>query len=187
MISVRQLAAALYGVWLLLKLDPRAWDYFEKTPIGFARSFLPALLLSRLHIIHSVIVYDPAHAKLALGPYLVVQVLSDVMSWVAFPFAMLYVCRLLNRGPYFLSYMVPYNWFQLPVNLVIQPVAILADMNVIPGQAAGFTDMFMLTLFFAFTAFIARIGLRISLMTAIGIVMLDFLLTLIINQVIARI
>ncbi len=187
MISIRQLAAALYGVWLLLKFDARALDFFEKTPAGFARSFLPALILSPLHIVHTIMVYDPSRAGLALGPYVVVQVLSDVMSWVAFPFAMLYVSQLLNRGSYFLTYMVPYNWFQLPVNLVILPMAILADIGVISGRAAGFIDMLMLTLFFTFGTFIARIGLRIGLPTAVGLVVLDFLLTLIINQMIARI
>ncbi|TAL02128.1 MAG: hypothetical protein EPO08_07925 [Rhodospirillaceae bacterium] len=187
MITLEQLAAALYGVWLLLKLDVRALDYFEKTPGGFARSFLPAAVLLPLDVVHSILVYDPTQTKLALGPYLVVQVLAYVISCVAFPFVMLYVTQLLNRAPRFLTYMVPYNWFQLPVNIVLLSMDLLVDVGWISSQLFGFIYLFTLTVYFAFGTFVARIGLVIGIMSAMGIVILDFLLGLITNQLITRI
>ncbi len=182
-----QLLAALYGVWLLLKLDARAFDFFEKTPAGFARSFLPAIVVTPLHLLHEVLVFDAAHSKLAFVPYMVVQLLSDVLAWTAFPFAMIYVTRLLARETRYFWYMVPYNWFQLPLGLVLFPIVILADLGFAPAQAAGFVNLLVLTLSFTFGSFMARVGLQLGLGSAIGIVIVDLMLTLFTNQMIARI
>ena len=187
MITLEQLAAALYGVWLLLKLDPSALEYFEKTPGGFARSFLPAIVLAPLYIVHSILVYEPGHTKLALGPYLVVQILSQVIDAVAFPFVMLYVTQLLHRAPRFLTYIIPYNWFQLAVGAVMVAILLLSDTGAISSLLAEYIYLFILIVYFTFGAFIARIGLSIGLMTSIGIVILDYLLSLLTGQLIARI
>ena len=48
MITIGQLASALYGTWLILKFDPRGLTYFEKTAGGFARSFIVAAILARI-------------------------------------------------------------------------------------------------------------------------------------------
>jgi len=187
MMTVEQLAAALYGVWLLLKLDVRALDYFEKTPGGFARSFLPAVVLAPLYLLHSVLIYTPSEAKLALGPYLVVQILSQVIDAAAFPFVMLYVTQMLHRAPRFLTYIVPYNWFQLPVGIVLIVLFFLSDVGAISPQLAEYIYLFTLVVYFAFGVFIARVGLVIGLMTSVGVAMLDYLLSLITSQLIARI
>ena len=187
MITLSQLASALYGVWLLLKLDPRGFDYFEKTPGGFARSFLVAAVLSPLYFAHAVLTYHGHKTKLAFMPYLVVQTLSDVLSWVAFPFAMLYVTELLSRQGRYLTYMVGYNWFQLAVGCALLPIAVLADLGFLSMKFAGFLNLLALVVFFTFGAFIARIGLQLGVGTAVGIVVIDLMLSLAINQAIGRI
>jgi hypothetical protein len=182
-----QLLAALYGVWLLLKLDPRALEFFEKTPGGFARSFLPAVLLVPLHLTHEILTYDPAQTKLAMAPYLVVQLLSDVLSWTVYPFVMIYVARSFTLEARYFSYMVPYNWFQLPLGLMLFPIAIMADLGMAPMAMVSFINLLAVMVFFTFGSFIARIGLQIGVMTSIGLVILDLLLTVITNQLVGRI
>jgi hypothetical protein len=187
MISTGQLAAALYGVWLLLKLDPRCLGFFDKTPGGFARSFLPALILAPLHFIDAALAFSKADTSLAFAPYMVVQFIAYVLSWVTFPFVMIYVSRLLNREARFLTYMVPYNWLQLLVGGALLPVTLLMDLNILPVEAAGFLQLLALLAFFTFGAFIARIGLYVTLSTAVGVVVLDFMLSLLLNQIVQRI
>jgi len=187
MISAGQLAGAFYGIRLLLKLDPRALDFFEKTPRGFAWSFLPAAVLMPLHLTHVILLYHPKAGALGFAPYVVVQFLSYVMSWVAFPFVMIYIARLLGRDSRYFWHMVPYNWFQLVTGLVMLPLSILADLGAIPRDMAGFFALVAVTLFFTFASFIARAGLQIGMLTAIGIVILDLVLTLLTNQLISRI
>ena len=187
MILREQLIAALYGVWLLLRLDPRAFEFFEKSLGGFARSFLPAIVLFPLHLTHEALIYQPGPGKLAFAPYLVVQTLSYVVSCTAFPFVMIYVSRLQAREARYFWYIVPYNWFQLPLGLLFIPFAVLTDLGVVSVQLAAFTNLFALTLFFTFGSFIARRGLQVEVMTSIGIVILDFLLTVLIDNLVSRI
>jgi hypothetical protein len=186
-ITLAQLASALYGVWLLIRLDPRAFAYFDATPGGFARSFLVAGGLAPLHMAHSVLIYTPAKAHLAFMPYVVVQLLAYVLSWVAFPFAMLYVTELLNRRERYLWHIVAYNWFQLAAGLVLLPIALIADLHLVPGRLAAFLNLTALALFFTYASFIARGGLNVGLGSALGVVVLDLLLNLIVNQLVSRI
>jgi hypothetical protein len=187
MISTGQLAAALYGVWLLLKLDARCLAFFDKTPGGFARSFLPALILAPLHFIDAGLAYNKTETSLGFAPYMIVQFIAYVLSWVTFPFVMIYVARLLGREARYLAYMVPYNWFQLLVGGVLLPVMLLTDLNLLPVDAAGFLQLIALLMFFTFGTFIARVGLYVGLTAAIGVVVLDFTLSLLLNQIVARI
>ena len=187
MISIAQFASALYGTWLLIRLDPRGLTYFEKTPGGFARSFLSGALLLPLQAAHLVLSYHNHRTKLAPVPYTVVESLAYVLSLVTFPFAMLYVTELLNRRERYLWYLVAYNWFQLAVGLVFLPLAILADLRLVTAKAAGFLSLFAIGVFFTYSSFIARNGLQIGLGTAVGVVLLDFVINQLIIQIVARI
>ncbi len=187
MITVSQLAAALYGVWLLIKLDPRAFAFFEKTPEGFARSFLPAAILMPLQLTHEILIYNPVKAHLHFAPYVVVQLLSSILSWVAFPFAMLYVSELLNRRPRYFWHIISYNWFQLAAGLLFLPIAILADLHMIAARPAAFLNLLALCVFFTFATFIARGGLQIGFAGAIGVVVVDLMLSQVIQVLVSKI
>jgi hypothetical protein len=116
-----------------------------------------------------------------------VETLSYVLSWVLFPFAMLYVSDFLQRSPRYFWHMVPYNWFQLAAGLLLLPVAILADLGALPMQLAAFLNLLALSVFFTYAAFIARFGLQVGIGTGIALVVLDLLLNLLSQQLIAKI
>jgi hypothetical protein len=187
MITIQQLASALYGTWLLVKLDSRAFAYFERTPAGFARSFLAALALAPLQLGHDVLAYSNETTRLGFGPYVLVRTLAYVIGWVLFPFIMLYMTRLLGREIRYLTYMVPYNWFQLAFGAVLGPIPLMADSGVLSPSAADTISYLLLPVFLVYGTFIARLGLAIGIGTAIGVVLLDFLVSLITGQVIAQI
>ena len=187
MIPAGQLAAALYGVWLLLKLDVRALGFFDATPQGFLRSFVPALILAPLHFTDAVLAYNHERIALTFVPYLVVQFIAYVLSWVTFPFVMIYVSRLLGREARYLTYMVPYNWFQLLVGGATLLIMLLSDVGALPAEGAGFVQLMIMALFFTFGAFIARVGLSVGISTAIGIVVLDLMSSLLLYQIVDRI
>jgi hypothetical protein len=187
MISVRQLAGALYGVWLLYKFDARAWTYFEKTPSGFWASFIVAGILAPLHFTHKLLQYGTLESDLALVPYMVVQVLAYVVSWTLFPFAMLYIARLLDRSPRYLWHVVPYNWMQLPLALPLFTIQVLTDLQFLPPEVLGFLSPIILVAYLVYATFIAGIGLQVTTGTALSLVVLDYLLGLIADQLIGRI
>lgn len=187
MISTWQLAAALTGLWLILKLDPAGLAFFERTPAGFWRSYVAALILAPLNLLHVVLDFPRADETLTLTPYLIVQALSYVLSWTAYPFAMLYVLRLLDREERFLAYLVPYNWFQLAVGLVVFPISLLFDVGLLSPPGAAFLQLLTLGLFMSYATFLARLALNIALSSAFALVVFDILLNLFINQMVERI
>ena len=156
MITVNQLAAALYGIWLVLKLDPRGFAYFEKTPGGFGRSFLAAAVIAPMQLAHMLLIYGQSRPKLAFVPFMVVQILAFVLSWVSYPFVMLYVTALLNRQGRYFWQMVPYNWLQLAIDIPLVTLALLADVHVIPARAFLVVTWFTLVLSFSMFIFLAR-------------------------------
>jgi hypothetical protein len=186
MLSARQLAGALYGLWLLMRFELRAWDFFDKSARGFWTSFAVALVISPLQLAHVALTYNVDKASLDFLPYMIVQSLAIVMGWVLFPFVMLYVARLLNRGPRYLWHMVPYNWIQL-LGVPLSIVVLFCDLQLLPESALNVASSFTLVAFVVYGTFIAGIGLQIPTGTALSLVVLDFVVSQIAQQLISRI
>ncbi len=187
MISARQLAGALYGVGLLYRFDDRAWEFFEKSPKGFWSAYILALLLAPLQVGHTLLQYDATKQNLTFIPYVIVQTLSYIMTWTLFPFAMTYIAHLLNRTPRYLSYMVPYLWMQLPMGLVLYSIQVLTDVHVLPLIVLEVASPAVLIAFTVYGTFVAGLGLQIATGTAFGLVVLDYVLGLIVDNLITRI
>ncbi|MBM3513657.1 MAG: hypothetical protein FJX59_08075 [Alphaproteobacteria bacterium] len=184
MMSARQLASALYGVWLLLRWDAGGFNYIDRTFGGFWRSYLVAIALGPVYFAHSIVAFQPSKTGPAFGLYMATESIAYVMSWTVFPFVMITVARSLDRDSRYFEYMVAYNWFQLAVGLVALPITILTDMQLIVPESGAFLNLVVLAAFFAYGTFIARTALDITAVTAVGVVFLDFILSLIVRQVV---
>ena len=186
MTSARQLANALYGVWLFYRFDNRAWDFFDKSAQGFWGAYIVALVLAPLELAHSILQYNDKQS-LTFVPYVVVQVLSYIVTWTLFPFVTLYIARLLHRTPRYFSYMVPYIWMQLPIGLPLFSAQLLTDLHLLPDDVMSFVSPAVLIAFAVYGTYVAGIGLQIATGTAFGLVVLDYVLGLIADNLISRI
>ena len=184
--SPRELANALYGLGLLLRFDGRAWQFFDKSPRGFWMSFTVAAVVAPFHFAHVALTYS---AETGLGPvaYAIVEALSYVLTWTLFPFAMLYLSRLVGRETFYFWHMVPYNWFQLPVAVPLFAMALLSDLSLIPVEAFQAVNLLAMFVMAIFTTFIAAVGLRIPVGTAMSLMVLDFTLSFLASALIAKI
>ena len=183
----RDLAGALHGLGLLLRFDGRSWEFFDKTPGGFLASFLPALIVAPFHFTHIALAYEQTPE--GLGPIAsgIVQVLTYILTWTLFPFAMMYVSRILARSGHYFWHMVPYNWFQLPVAFLLALVALGSDLGAISLDAYRLASLIAMVVVAVYTTFIGAVGLRIPIGTALSLVVLDFALTFLAGALIARI
>ncbi len=185
--TAAQLAAALTGLRLLLRLDARGLELFEKTSGGFARSFVVAAILLPLHALHWVLSFDATKESLDFLPYLIVKAITYVLLWVLFPFVMLYVTDLLERRPRYYWHIVAYNWLQLPLGLLMMPIAFMADGHLLPQSVLGLLNLGALAAFFFYATFLARWGLMLAPAMAFGIVVLDFVLGEVVNGLVGKI
>ncbi|MBL8642941.1 MAG: hypothetical protein JNK21_03330 [Rhodospirillaceae bacterium] len=187
MIDAARLAQVIHGLRLILRVEPGGLSFFEKTYGGFVRSFLPALLLAPLHFVHSALTYSAMEAKPDTVSYAVVEVLAYVLTWTLFPFAMIYITRILGQPQRYFDYIVPYNWLQLLVGLVVLPLTLLVDLKMLSTDGAAFFNFVILGLFLTYGTFLARTALNVATSTAFGIVILDILLNLLSNEIIDKI
>ena len=192
--SAQQLAGALTGLGKLYKFDHSAWDHFDKTAKGFWQSFIVALLLAPLSLAHRLLQFGTEAQNtsadapnLGFVPFAIVEVLSYIITWVLFPFAMLYLARLLNRTPRYFAYMVPYLWMQLPIGLLLFSVQVLTDLQILPAEVFEIVNMLVFIAFAVYGSYVAAIGLQVGTGTALGLVVLDYVLGLLAAQLIAQI
>lgn len=187
MISARDFARGLYGVGLLYKFDARAWDFFEKSPQGFWGAYIVAVILSPLQLAHALLTFDPAKETMGRAVFTVVELLSYVILWTLFPFVMMYISGLLGRSKRYFWYMVPYIWMQLPIGLVLYSVQLLGDFAILPLGVVGIVNPLVLVTFAVYGTYVAGLGMQITTGTAVGLVVLDYVLGLIAQQLIAQI
>ena len=184
MIDAARLAQAIHGLRLLLRLEPGCLSFFEQNYNGFVRSFFPALVLAPFHFAHIALAYQTKPEKTALVAYVIIETLSYVLSWVLFPFVMVYIVRSLGRTQQYFTYLVAYNWFQLIVGGVILPLTLMLDINLISSDGAGVLNLVVVGLFLFYGTFLARTALDVAMSTAFGIVLLDILLNLLTSEII---
>lgn len=187
MIDAARLAQVLHGLRLILRLEPGGFSFFERTYAGFVRSFFPAVVLAPLHFMHSALVYGAMETKPDALSYAIIEGLSYVLTWTLFPFVMIYITRVLGRSERFFTYIVPYNWLQLLVGLVVLPLTLLVDLKLLSVDGAAFFNFVILGLFLTYGTFLARSALAVVTSTAFGIVVLDILLNLLSTQIIDKI
>ncbi|MGB1875682.1 MAG: hypothetical protein ACPHGY_01985 [Rhodospirillaceae bacterium] len=186
MIDAKEVAGALYGLWRLVRWDEKALGFFNATEDGFWRSFMAAVFVAPLQATYQVSVYltmdePPSACRMAA-----IESIEYVILWTLYPLVMFYIVKLLDRETEFFGYAVAYNWFQLGVGFVAMPVVILSQLQVLPLAISGFFDSMIFVAYVTYAAFIARAGLKVSIGTGIGIVVIDILLTLMVGQVTLR-
>lgn len=186
MIDARETAGALYGVWRIARCDENAFSFFNASEEGFWRSFTAAAFLAPLQAVYQITVYTGMNEPPNAFRMMLVESLKYVILWVLYPLTLFYVARLLDREAAFLKYIVAYNWFQMGIGFVIMPWIILTGFGLLPVSVADFIGTMSFVAYTFFAAFIARAGLKLAVGTAIGIVLLDILLTLTVGQVTFR-
>ncbi len=187
MIDATRFAQVLQGLRLLLTLEPGGLSYFEKTYSGFVRSFFPALVLAPFQAIHVAALYRAATPTPDLTVTIIVEVLAYIVSWTLFPFVMLYVARALGKDRAYFTYMVPYNWLQLMMGLIIWPLTLLVDARILGSEGAEFFNFVLLGMLLFYGTYLARTALEIATSLAFGIVAMDIVLSLISNDLIDKI
>lgn len=177
MISFREIVYSIYGAWRLARFDRAGMDYFDTSEQGFWRSFSAAALVAPIHILLLMLL-----GKLGdVGPdalrFTVVEIIAYVLSWTAWPLAVFYLARALDRGQSYFRYVVAYNWAQVVGATAMLVVSVLARGLLPQGMAALASVTIWLAILF-YEGFIARTALDVPSSTAAGMVMANVVLGL---------
>lgn len=180
--------AALYGLFRVLFFDASGLGYFEDTLAGFWRAFRLVIVAVPLQMLFVVLVVpqmllsgqvegstlDVSQTIFGLS---LVQGMALVIGWSAYPLVMLSVVDWIGGAGHYYRYMVAYNWLQLGFTVVQVGIALLTAVGVVQLETAELLLLGVFITSFSYALFIARAVLRLHWTNALGIVILDFLLT----------
>ncbi|WP_033070088.1 hypothetical protein [Thalassospira australica] len=176
-----QTLRALYGTWRLARADAQGLEFFDFSINGFWRSFLaavivfPAFAFLRWHDLFDAPDDFPAMR------YMVVEVISYVIKWVAFPLIMFHVLPMLGRAERYINFIVVYNWasvLQMGLYLAALMLGVL-----FPSLGAGGFVFIAIIATLVYGVYIAKLTLDVPIPTAGAIVMADFLLSMVITSI----
>jgi hypothetical protein len=181
MLTLRETALALTGVWQLAHLDPQGMAFFDRSVEGFWRSFRVAIIIAPAYALLLALHFMGTPIEAGWPRLLLVEAIAYVVSWVAYPLAVFYVSQMLDRNAEYIGYIVAYNWASILRIAIYLPVTLLVVGRALP---AGFGQILLLAVTVAiliFDWFVARTGLRLGGVQAGGLVALDIALTVLIT------
>jgi hypothetical protein len=181
MLTLAEIGPGFYGAWRLALFDPSGMRYFDRSLRGFWRSFMvailaavPTALLIWLHL---------SGLRVDAGPprILAAETIFYVIGWVAFPLVMFYVVPIIDRVDHYLGFIVAYNWASLIQLLVLLPAYGLAASQMLPPGASQALSFAAWGAILVYEWFVVRTALALPGLAAAGIVLLDVILSLIVD------
>ena len=181
---VREAIVSLYGAWRLARLDARGFELFDKTPAGAMRSFYAAVLVAPMYAAVALML-PVAHAGSGGLRWLLVETIAYVVSWLAYPVVAEQLTRSMGCRQRFEGYLSAYNWSMVLQNAVLLPLAGLTALDVLPANLTQILWLVALVAIMGYLWFIVRTALEVGAFAAAGLVLLDELLSMLIDGIAA--
>jgi len=178
---------SLSGAWELIKLNPRAQHYFDKSADGFWKSFWAVLLVAPIFFLGLSTSYDVA-VELGHQVSLAAHVIEFVLRLPLIALVMIFFTRFLKIDAHYSDMIIAFNWLWVIANYIILPLSILITLKILPLEAGTLVVMAVAVYLELYvTWFLFRNSLRIGGWLAFGVMIFKALFTLTVMQVIIRI
>ena len=170
--SQREIIAALFGSWRLMRFDADGMNWFDFSSAGFWRSFYAALPAAPFFALLVYLDFQKHTAPVDVGWEIFVTILVYGIGWAIVPLMMIPVTKLFGASHSFIPMIVAYNWTTVP-QIILQALATLPGaVGLIPDELSGTLLFAALIYILVFEWFVIRTTLRTTAVTAVGIVLL---------------
>jgi hypothetical protein len=182
-ISAAEVAEGLYGATRLAKGDRGGIRFFGDTPEAFWKSFWAAAVAAPPFALLVALELPGDHVTSGWLRVLLIECIAYVAAWFAFPLAMHYVAEFIDRKERYIRYICASNWGTvLQVTVYLLVTAFLA-LDILPRPLAVVVSLSTYGAIFLYQWWVARVGLDLGRGGAAGIVVLDFLISLLLNSI----
>jgi len=174
------------GAWQLVRLNPRAMEYFDISAEGFWKSFWAIPLASPLFLMWVKISYKQAVEQGYSGP-IEANILAFVIGLPLFALVMILFTRFLKIDAHYSSMIIAYNWLSVVTYYITMPLDLLMRLGPLPQNISVLITVaviFYLQIYV--TWFMFKKSLRISGVLAIGVLAFEFLFSLSVMAVLLR-
>lgn len=194
MFGVAEIVRAFQGSWALFQRREEGLRAFDLTVEGFWRSFGVAVLLIPPLIITSFaeralllreVGIEPG--QFAEGSFWLLQGSGFIVDWLLTPVVLALLARPFGFSSTYVPFVVVRNWTSLLAVCPYLVPAILYLLGIISGGIMVFLTLLAMLTVLYYRFIVVRMALRTSMGLSIGIVLLDFLLSILIGQGLAQI
>jgi len=175
---------SLTGAWWLFLDRQGAMRHFTLTVDGFWRSFaaivfvLPAYALAALAERQGLLTDATAAAGFSDAAFFLDKAVAIGLDWVSLPILLALLARPLGFSAAYPAFIVARNWSAVLAVLPFGLLAFLQIVGVLDGDMASFLSLAALIVVLRYNFLVARRALDCSIGFAVGIVVLDFVLSL---------
>ena len=174
----------LYGTLFLASFRNVGFKYLGSSLREFWQSFYASAIILPFFIILVIIRFDNLIITDGFLRYLSLDLCSYALSWLIFPFLMINLTQLLECEKSYFKFLIAYNWSMVPQNILYILIILLGSNDFFSAEITTNLVFLLLIWSFAFTWFVVRETLMVTSIKAIAIVVIDFLLSLIIETTI---
>lgn len=193
MIGLGEIRAALDGSWLLLRNRPEGMAFFDQSIQGFWRSFgvvvllIPAYLVAGLADRKLYFERNEYHPDMFPdGAYWVAHTLGLAADWLILPILLAALAMPLGISRRYVPFIVARNWTSLLASTPYLVIYFLFLLGIVSTELTVLLSLLLLPMIIWYSYLVTRIALQASLSLAIGIVVLDVVLSLLIDQAVGR-
>lgn len=183
MISAREIVYGIYGAYRLCRFDAQGLAYFNASRQGFWRSFFAAVLIAPAAFLITALQIDKAAVQAGPLRIALIEGLAYVILVFAYPVAVHPLCRLLDREPNYITYVIAYNWAGVIQNLLVLLVALLAHSGGLPSTAANLVELAITGVTLVMSWYIAKTALRVPGGMAVALVVVDLVISLVVDGI----
>lgn len=165
------------GALRLAQMDQTGLEFFDRSVSGFWRAFYAAALVLPIYAATLLVI-----GKVASDPSLwLIEAAGYVVGWLAFPCLMLTLADLMDRRQRYFDFMVPYIWAAVPQNALLCGMTLLSATGLLPDDVGSLLRIGAFFCVLAYKWYIARVGLEVTSGAALGVVVVDVALDLLIQ------
>lgn len=178
-----EISAALRGLGLVLRGDPRALQCYDLSIDGFWRSFLVPLIAAALYFL----LQQPTEAELAgwednrIG-FGLVQAGQYFSAWIAYLFSVLLLVRGFQLQGSYPAFVILYNWAQGITVAATLPVLAASQGELLPAGTLEGWHFTLLVVWLYVVAQLARLALGAGLAAAMAAAALDLAVTILLHR-----
>lgn len=177
-----EIARSLRGALQLARFDATGLALFERHHDGFWCSFFAAALAAPAYF--ALVVLRLPDGQDLTSRRFAIEFGGYVVAWLAYPYVVTMLVRLVDREQRYFDYMVPYNWAAvLQVHLLLA-LAVAIEGGIAPPKIGLMLELAAVTVIMVYQGFIARAGLLIGPARAVAFVAIDLLLNLLIARLV---
>ena len=188
MLDAAEITRSLRGALLIFRGRSDGLRLLDVTVDGFWRSF-GAILVAAPFYAADVIVDRATRSSAGETPdavFFSVRALAYLVDWFAFPLVIALLARPFGLGRNYVPYIVAYNWTSVVIVALFAPVSVLTSVGAISPRTAGLLGLVLLIIAAHYRFTVARLALQVPAATALGLVILELVLSLVIVQIFGR-